>query len=59
MRRAVLFPFEDTEALQPKPKTTKLALESRLFTPGACVNKQDEQKLGLLSIQSGSSQSAR
>lgn len=32
--------FEDTEALQPKPKATKLALESRLFTPGACVSKQ-------------------
>lgn len=32
--------FEDTEALQPKPKVTKLALESRLCTPGACVSKQ-------------------
>lgn len=27
--------FEDTEALQPKPRATKLALESRLCTPGA------------------------
>ena len=40
IRWAVPFPFEDTEALQPKPKATKLSLESRLFTPGACVSKQ-------------------
>lgn len=36
--------FEDTEALQPKPKVTKLALESRLFTPGACVSKQGMER---------------
>lgn len=51
---------EDTEALQPKPKATKADIGIQaVYSRNLCEQTEDEQRPGLLSIQSGSNQSAR